>query len=94
MVALRLEVAFIHPIPHTELFSKATGHWPEPLQQQSQKNYADVPDVNMTYFEVLQKPADLAVFLLRWSIGRTCLPDKLHTHVYIYTCLCVHVFKN
>ncbi|KAK9529989.1 hypothetical protein VZT92_011529 [Zoarces viviparus] len=79
MVMLRVEVASIHPIPHTALFSTATGHWPEPLRQQkSQKNYADVPDVNMTYFEVLQKPADLAVFLLRWSIGCTCLHDMLY----------------
>lgn len=69
------------PSPRTVLSSTATGHWLESLQQQrSQKNYADVPDVNMTYFEALQKPADLAAFLLSWPLACTCLHDMLHTH--------------
>ena len=71
----------IHPIPHTLLSSTATGHWPEPLQQQrSHKNYADIPDVNMTYFEALQKPADLAVFLQRWPTACVSLHDMLYKH--------------
>ncbi|TNN39845.1 hypothetical protein EYF80_049986 [Liparis tanakae] len=50
----------------------ATGHWPEPLRRhRSQKDYADVPDVNVTYFEVPQKPEDMAVSLLRRPIGCT-----------------------
>lgn len=78
---LHVEVSSIHSIPHTALSSTATGHWPEPLQQQrSHKNYADIPDVNMTYFEALQKPADLAVFLLHWPIACICLHDMLYTH--------------
>lgn len=80
-IMLHVEVSSsIHPIPHTVLSSTATGHWPEPLQQQrSQKNYADIPDVNMTYFEALQKPADLAVFLLRWPIACICPHKKPYT---------------
>lgn len=80
----------LHPSlpPRTALSSTATGHWPESLQQQrSQKNYADVPDVNMTYFEALQKPADLAVFLLSWPLACTCLHDMLHTHALRFALL-------
>jgi len=44
----------IPPLPHS--------HGPEPRRQhRSQKDYADVPDVNVTYFEVPQKPEDMAV---------------------------------
>lgn len=81
LIMFHVEVYSILPIPHTVLSSTATGHWPGPLQQQrSHKNYADVPDVNMTYFEALQKPADLAVFLLHWPIACICLHAcYLHT---------------
>lgn len=53
-----------HPIPHAVFSSTATGHLPGQFQQQrSHKNYADILDMSMTYFEALQKPADLAFFL-------------------------------
>lgn len=52
----------------------AMGQWPEPfLLQRSQKNYADVPDVNVTYFRAPQKPADISTFLLEWPTACTCL---------------------
>lgn len=66
----------IRPIPHTLRRSTATGHWPGPLQKQrSHKNYADVPDVNMTYFEALQRPADLVAVLPHWPIACICTHD-------------------
>lgn len=77
---------------HAEVYSitppsrAAGGRWPEPLQQQpSQKNYADVGDVNMTYFEALQRACRPGVFLPRWPIACTSSSDTLlyvHTSVF------------
>lgn len=71
-----------HPSPHTRLSSTATGHWPGPLQKQrSHKNYADVPDVNMTYFEALQRPADLVAVLPHWPSACICIHDLPSAHI-------------
>lgn len=74
----------IHPIPspHTQRSTTATGHWPGPLQKQrSHKNYADVPDVSMTYFEALQRPADLVAVLPHWPIACICIHDLPSAHI-------------
>lgn len=69
------------PSPHTQRSSTATGHWPGPLQKQrSHKNYADVPDVSMTYFEALQRPADLVAVLPHWPIACICIHDLPSAH--------------